>query len=602
MPTITTMPDVSQQPAPKSSDDIKRAVNERGRLEPKKKKKAPPAAKSDDSDKAFVDVARPCVYPDLVAELCFGANAVTERDAEIMLDWCSENQFQSRQMAKNPGTEKAQWAYNDVYMLIDAEKNKVRCLNNLDNRSFDPRWCGGLVQTILKWHWAGPTTISELVQYVYGKPGMQPWTAPDGKVYQVGELIQMAAGTINGSCIGLSRTARVESGQHTLCALKIANQLYHAAPRGTYPEWDAYLDEYAHLHDWGPNHLPGPVIETILVKGLSEDRRVLQSVDHCKPRTPADVFYTSDIFVSLRNYPAKRQEMSRMLQAAVELFWKRTKRSGYRTHSEIMQIVVDHPKLIKAVEHIFKENADVRRTTDGKVVGGYYISNLKLSPGQSACLMYLMGCSDSDGDEYRNGNPPREKELDFDAWDAAKEFWTLLGASPGFEPVRRQLLTKVIGSGTPEEIELTGGLAQRSKLCILAKAWKVWREEGRQFTELDLEEGGALFMNYSAAGTKHVPLSDGTMQVVSVPAMLLEDPADFGGIDVPENSGDDEGDTKPKTEEEMQKELDEIHLQRMRETEKQVEVSRSAQDAQPIAPKRRPQLTDVKPGLKGGVG
>lgn len=563
----------------------KREVDERGRMKsapkPKKKDASSAIAKPVESS----EVQRPVIYPEERAEICKGANAITERDADVILDWLTEKQYQARMMARNPGTEAGNWTYGDVYMLRDAENNKVRCLNNLDNRPFDERWCNGLTQTLLKFQWAGAITIQDMVQYVYGKTGMEPWTSPDGKVHNVGDLIEMSAGTINGSSIGLSRTGRVESGQHSLCALKKANQLYRAAPKGTYPEWDEYLAKHGDRHDWGPNGTPGPVLETILVTGLSEDRRVLMTVDNCKPRSEADVFYTSDIFVKLRDLPAKRQEMSRMLASCVDMFWKRTARKGYKTHTEVMQMVQDHGKLIKAVEHLFQENAEVRRTAEGKLVGGYLITNLGLSAGQAACLCYLMGCSASDGDEYRNGKPaPREKELDWSRWDKAKQFWSMIGGDAGFEPVRRALLTKIIG-GNETEITLAGGLAQRSKLALLAKAWEVFHKEGRQFTELDLAEGGCLFLHYTPARSENVKQSDGTVKIVNFAAELVEDAADFGGIDVPEKSGDDVGITKPMTEEQMAEEREAVLKQREKDAVEKSNQARAQQSPQPIAAK-----------------
>lgn len=596
MPAITTMPQAKDaKPTP-------------AKLEGKPKKKAASAAApTEEVQKA--PKGRPVIYPEVRAEVCHGANAITEADADTILDWVPESEFQRRKQKEQPGTEANAWTYGDVYMLRDASTTtdkgvpngeKVRCLNNLDNRPFDERWSLGLTQTILKFQWAGTITISDVIQQVYGQPdvGMQPWTAPDGKTYQIGDLIEMSAGTINGSSIGLSRTGRVESGQHSLCALKRACQMYRNAPKGTYPEWDEYLSKHADRHNFG-KYAPGPVIETILVTGLSEDRRVLMTVDNCKQRTEADVFYTSDIFVKLRGNPGKRQEMSRMMAACVDLFWKRTDRKGYKTHSEVMQMVVDHPKLIKAVEHLFTENSEALRNDDGKVIGGNLISHLGLSAGQAACLCYLMGCSASDGDEYRNGKPaPKEKKLDWSRWDKSKEFWAMIGSHEGMEPLRRALLTKIISGGDVGEdgIELSGGLAQRSKLCLLAKAWKTFAEERTRFTELDLQEGGCLHLRYSPASSKTVKQADGSDKVIESQAELLEDPADFGGIDVPQR-GDTDGETKPKTKEELEREKEEIRKRRFEEQNEKIRQMRLSQNAVPVVMPG----SKGKPALKGGV-
>ena len=537
MPSISTMPTATPaKPAERPLAQMPATLPASSNGTPAKQVQPQPPEK-----------VRPVIYPEERAEICKGANALVERDIDVILGWMTEQQYQARMMAEVPGTEAGAWTFGKgpdaVYLLVDAEGNKVRCLNNLDNRPFDERWCKGLAQTILKFQWAGSITITELAEFVYGKKGMKPWTSPDGKVYQVGDLVQMSAGTINGSSMSISRTGRVESGQHSGCALKLANQMYRAAPRGTYPEWDAYLEKHSTRHDW-KGGVPGPVLETILVTGLSEDRRVLMTVDNCKPRSTMDVLYTSEIFQKHREQPAKRQELSRMLAACGSFFWKRTKRQGYETHAEFMQMVQDHPKLIKCVEHLFAENADGTKQVGGKKTGGYLISNLGLSAGQAACLCYLMGCSASDGDAYRNGKPaPREKGLDWSRWDRAKDFWSLIGGHDGFKPVRDIMQQKLVHVGG-DVVELSGGLGQASKLAVLAKAWAVWHTEGRQFTDLDVAEGGCLHLHYTAARTEQV--GD---KVVEHPASLVEDAADFGGVDVPR---DDQADDAPPTASELE--------------------------------------------------
>ncbi len=512
------------------------------------------------------------IYPEEKTEICTGANAITEDAADVILDWITEHEYKLRKVAENPGTEMGQYSYGDVYMLKDHEGNKVRCLNNLDNRPFENKWCEKLEHTILQFQWAGKITFPEEIEFVYGKPGMEPWVK-DGVSYPVGSVIKLPAGTINGSGIGISRTGRLESGQHSLCALKRACQKYRMSPRGTYPQWDEYLEKYGHLHQWG-KYGPAPVIETILVTGLSEDHRVLSSVDHCKPRDESDVFYTSDIFVKLRNLPGKRRELSRMLSACVELFWKMTKRQGYKTHAEVMQLVLDHPKLIKAVEHIFKENADVRRSESGRLIDGCLITNLKLSAGQCACLCYIMGSSASDGDEYRNGSPPKERGLDWSRWDKAKQFWSIIGESSDFALVRKLLTDDVVEVGD-DVIHLTGSLVHQTRMTILAKAWDHWHKEERAFTHLDLEEGGCLHLTYQPACERIV-----NDEVVIEPVKLIEDAADFGGIDYGSTTG-----TPIINEDEMERRKEITRIQREQDEVSQHQQARAERDTVPIRKK-----------------
>jgi hypothetical protein len=544
-------------------------------IEPKKakaKKKAdgtPPPAE-------FVEHHRPVIYPTVRAEVCAGKNAITEAMARQILDWETEGEFQSRMMLQNPGTTKDMWTYGDVYMLKDEDGNKVRCLNNLDNRPFDETWSRGLAQSILRFQWAGAITIDEMVEFIYGNELSEPWVHPEtGQVYNPGDTIILPAGTINGSTIVLSRTGKVESGQHSLCALILAHQMWWKNRRA-YPQWDNVKND--------AGELTGPVIETVLITGVSEDRRVIMTVDNCKPRSEADVFYTSELFVKLRDFPGKRKEMSRMLASCVDFFWRRTAAQGYKTHAEVMALIERHPRIMKALEHIFTENADAKRAADGSLIGGRLISNLRLSPGHATALLYLMGCSASDGDAYRNGKPaPMEKGLDWSRWDKAKEFWALIGGSQAFAPVREALGRLV---ETDKDSEDNPGLGGREveKLAILAAAWKVFVEEGRHFTELDLTEGGCLCLTYTLP-TRELVRRGEEMVEVYTPAQLAQDDPDFGGIDVPGRKKEQTPESAPLTKEQLEAERERIRVEKARQVAEKIRQMRASQDGRPVAAK-----------------
>ncbi len=455
-------------------------------------------------------VERPILYPIVQCEICAGTDAINVDIAKQILGWQTEDEYALFMTAENPGIKdsdpyimpggsittfgKAK-EFGDIFMLKDEEGNKIRCHNNLDNRPFDEGWSRGLAQSILNFQWAGPLTISEPVKGTYNPdPNAAPVTI-DGIEYGPGDEITLPAGTVNGSTIVISRTAKVESGQHSLVGLVLAWQAWWK-DRKKYPAW--------------ADSTGGPVLETIIITGISEDRRVLMTVDNCKPRSEADVFYTSPLFQSLT--PGDRKECSRMLAAAVDLLWKRTKRQGYRTHAEVCGFVEGHMKLLKCIEHLFVENASK---------GGRKISSLRLSAGQCAALCYLMGCSGpkTDSDEYRNGTPPKEKgkHLDWSLFDRAKEFFGMLGAAPELQPVR-VMLKSLVDSGVPDEsgIEVQGlGGRANEKLAVLAKAWAVFKE-GHEI------EGADLKLEY------HEDEETGELKLMTM--------ADFGGIDVPDKA------------------------------------------------------------------
>lgn len=408
---------------------------------------------------------------------------LTIADCEEALGWETEKQYQIRKVAEKPGTKPEQWLYGEVYHCKNLAGEKVRCRYNANNRPFDMDWCEHLIHTVLYGQWAGPFTI----------PGE----------------------TVNGETVRISKYGRVLSGQHQMTACKLAGEwLARARANGTdTPEHPKYPVWVGH---------PEPFIETIMIRGLSEDPRVLMTIDYVKPRTAADVFYTSDVFKT--KTPPERKDLCRMLAAAVDLLWTRTDTRGYRTHPEIVAFLERHLRLLKCVEHIDAENDPD---------AGKKLTRLRLQPGVCAAIMYIQASSGpaTDGDVYRNEEPPSEKHLDWSLWDRAEEFWSLLAGGKDFQPVRDALGRLVDSTPGNEENQGLGGRTPE-KLAILAKAWERWRDysgKGPVFTNNDLSPGGDLCLNYSTLDDKGNVLPDGQVKLL--------DPNDFYGIDCPESVG-----------------------------------------------------------------
>lgn len=423
---------------------------------------------------------RPVIYPELqVTEYSVNSahGPLTPDDARRILGWETEEDYQARMLTEEPDSKASHWAYGDDFHCYDLLANKVRCARNAHNRPFDEGWSERLMQMILEFQWAGPLTV----------PGE----------------------TVNGETIRISRYGRVLSGQHQLTALILAEQnlrkVREDAVVSKYPHWDG--------HDF-------PVIETLVVTGLSEDERILRTIDYVKPRTVADMLYTMDLFTKMK--PADRKELTRMLASAIDLLWKRTNAKGYKTHPEVVGFLERHKRLLKCVQHLFVEN--LKDDEDG----GRRISKLRLSSGQCAALYYLMASSGpkTDGDEYRNQFPPTEKKLDWSLQEKAYEFWTLLANGDDFELVRNAL----------GRLYTEDGLGGRTseKFAILASAWRIFKDHtgnGPIFHNADLKEGGCLCLTYTNLDEKDVLLPNGELR--------LEDKADFEGIDCPPKGKDD---------------------------------------------------------------
>lgn len=454
-------------------------------------------------------------------------------ELKIAMGWETEKEFQARMVQEKPDSKPEHWLFGDDFHCLNTDGVKVKCWENGNNRPFDMTWCESLIHTQLHGDWAGP--------------------------------LMMPGETVNGETIRIGRYGTVLSGQHSMTAAVLADEWlqksrakFGAGAKATdgsvarlekfgnvpYPAWD------------GHEHV---VLETIVITGLSEDERVLRTIDYVKPRSTADMLYTMPLFRN--NTPAARKELTRMLSSALDFLWTRTDTQGYRTHPEVTGFLERHKTILKCVEHIFLKNS----VTDTK--NGRKISKLHLSVGHASALLYLMGCSGpkTDGDAYRWASPPSEKGLDWSYFDKACDFWTGLAESRDFIPVRTAL-GKLIVSTTDSDTNQGLGGRNPEKLAILAKAWDVFKdhpmEAGEPFVDDDLAPGGTLCLSYNDLDDKGNKLPDGQIKLLDV--------ADFYGIDSPEvvSKSPKQGANKPTlppapTPEEIAKATEEARARRL---------------------------------------
>ncbi len=446
---------------------------------------------------------------------------VTARDMKRILGWVTEEEWVKQKMEEHPESKPDAWLFYDDFHCLNTDGKKVRCLNNAGNRPFDMDWCKDIQHMILHGMWAGPYTV----------PGE----------------------TVNGESIRISRYGRCLSVQHSGTALVLAQELLDKSRQALY--YDPKDPETEKYKFWtGVEEL---FIETFIVTGLSEDQRVIRTVDYVKPRSEADMLYTMELF--RKNTPAERKEMTKMLAAAIDLLWTRTDAKGYRTHPEIVGFLERHMRLLECVEHLFIENTPLdhggKKRRDGETEqqfearkelmvaqGGRRLSKLRLNPGDCSALLFLMGSSatgEAESDAYRNQKPPTQDHLDWSRWERAKEFWTQLAGDDRMKPVRVQLNRLVETKPTAEEEDEVGlGGRAEEKLAVLAQAWRVfkdhWEEpfpytvdkETKQIECTDLvPPDGELSLCYTDKDDKGAQLPEGKIKLVNV--------ADFFGIDCP---------------------------------------------------------------------
>jgi hypothetical protein len=368
----------------------------------------------------------PMTYPEVmsfVRTVGSELGPITAEEMKGILGWEDEDTYKQRQTDK----KKAAIGFGEEFLLKDPAGHKVRCWYNTRNRPFGLQWSKQLAQVLLH---SGPNLPDEQREWQF-----------------------------NGEALVLGQYAQVLSGQHRGIALILA--VY---------EWRKNKEYWMEHGGWDVE----PYLETILTVGIDESPKTTRTMDNVKPRSLSDVFYTSGIFDKLKQ--TQREECSKMLQTAINFLWKRTGVSEdeahkFQTHGESVAFYDRHPKLLECIEHIYKLNS-------GET--GRQVTALKLQPGLAAGMLYLMGASNSDPDEYLSGIHARsEKALNWDNWDQACDFWTALAAGAETMAPVREVLGNLVD---PDHGE---GGRTIEKVGVICKAWNLYLE-GAEFAEGDI--------------------------------------------------------------------------------------------------------------------
>lgn len=423
---------------------------------------------------------RPILYPHYHVKICCAPRDGKEYDGPIsyammkkILRWETESEYTARVLKANPKLKESKAKFGDNYLLKNYAGEKVRCWNNARNRPFDENHARSLGQDMLN------------------------------KNYEM-----------NCENFIIGETGIVISGQHRGCGFMLAVEEWRASKlKG---------DAVGHWQEIWPEE---PYIETMIAFGCKEDPKIIRTIDNVKARTLADTIYTSPIFESLNS--VERKECSRMMDAAVDLLYKRTKQKDawnkFQTHSTSLEFLDRHPKIRACVKQLFDCNRD------------RVISNLGLSAGQAAAMMYLMGCSNTDQEDYYYpGSPKKEEQLNWDNWDNAVAFWSgmINRKNERMDPIRKAL-GKLIDPNTGASVP------QKVYHMLLSMAWNSYVEDLESpIAEVDLDVG--VHLKFSEAKERTI---------------IVEEPI-VGGIDcgVVKNGGEEDEVLPSPEEQEAEKE------------------------------------------------
>lgn len=304
---------------------------------------------------------------------------------------------------------------------------------------------------------------------------------------------------LNGESMIIGRTGICISCQHRLVALVLAAQERDLHP-DKWPLWDCE-----------------PTMECLIVMGIDESSEVVDTIDTGKRRSLMDVIYRSELFEQMK--ASDRKQVSQIASYAIKCLADRTGilKDAYapsRTHSEMIDVLHRHEKLLDAVKHIFEENEGGKI---GKVIGA----------GYAAGLMYLMAAGATDPKQYQTSEFPSESLLDMSLWDKACEFWVLVATNNArIKPMREALNALLMP--TPDE---EGTATNSERMALVAKAWTAFAARGQVAAE-------DVVLKY------HVDAEDGTRTLIECPTV---GGVDVGNVKDTEDQPDAAPEPKPET-------------------------------------------------------
>jgi hypothetical protein len=270
----------------------------------------------------------------------------------------------------------------------------------------------------------------------------------------------------NGENIIIGEYDNLLSGQHRLISAKLAEFERTGKDKLFWGEfWD------------------GPItFETFVAYGISEDDDTFRTLNQGYKASIADSLYRSPHFAM--HSAGDRKLISRMAEYAINFLWKRTGAGSKKinphsyslTPGEAFDFIENHPRVIRCVRHVF-----------GEYKNDWQANSKRLSASYAAGLMYLMGASESDGEEYRNQlrqGLASEKDINWDMYDAANKFWVgVCDKNDSKFQDLRDYMDEAVHHDTHAPLSIV------ERICVFCKAWNQFKMEW-DMTREDIELRG----------------------------------------------------------------------------------------------------------------
>jgi len=198
---------------------------------------------------------------------------------------------------------------------------------------------------------------------------------------------------LNGETIVIDEKGWVQSAQHRLVGLLLAEEMR------------------SNDHSkWGDRSI---TIDVVVVRGISSNRLVTDTLDLGQKRSLGDIIYRNQEFEGISDQQIKK--LSNAISYATRLVWLRTdgkkvSDAPHFPHSEALDFLEQHPRIIEAAQVVHKLEGG--RGAEGRRITHY------ISLGYAAGLFYMMAAAATTEDEIYDG------VVNFDLWDKAEGFWS----------------------------------------------------------------------------------------------------------------------------------------------------------------------------------
>jgi hypothetical protein len=288
----------------------------------------------------------------------------------------------------------------------------------------------------------------------------------------------------NGEPIIVGKSGSILNGQHTLIAIIFACQ-----------DHERYVSEGKEsiLSFSGKFH-------KVIIRGISEENNVVDTMDTCKLRSFSDVVFRSKKFRSYKT--ADRKRVSRVIEFCVKFMWSRM---GYsidefkgvkKTNCAMSEFLESHPSIENYAKIVYEME-------EGKEKKLSYLAPL----GTLSGCMYLMASSGTAFEDYHGD----EKSIDLSLEKESISFMEKISNSKELIELRKYLV-RMLESGDS---------SLPSRIAVVSNAWGLW-VEGEKITEdnisLKFEKDDLgiprLFGNYSFGG-----IDKGNVQGIHLPSV-----------------------------------------------------------------------------------